>query len=59
MKVDENMNLADLAERMGNQATPGEAAAMRDLLIPQYEGRDTVHIPEPEWLAMLKHAAEN
>lgn len=56
MIIAADMNLSDLAERMGDVATEVDARAMRDLLVERYEGQDTADIPEADWLAMLEEA---
>jgi hypothetical protein len=57
MRIDSNMPLTDLAERMGNDATPVEARYMRRILIEQgHSGRDTLDISELEWLTCLEAA---
>lgn len=56
MFIAADMNLSDLAERMGDIATDVDARAMRDLLVERYEGQDTADIPESDWLAMLEEA---
>lgn len=59
MIITSNMNLAQLAERMGNTATETEAEAMRDLLVEAgHEGRDTSEIAESEWFQHLGRAVE-
>ncbi|TAL80718.1 MAG: hypothetical protein EPN77_19460 [Candidimonas sp.] len=57
MKIAANMNLAELAERMGTEATESEAFAMRELLTLQFNGQDTVDVPEADWLTMLDQVA--
>ena len=52
MKITHNMSIADLAERMGPDATTEEADIMRDLL--NDSGCDTTEsVPESEWIDML------
>ncbi|MDH1506276.1 hypothetical protein N5I20_14525 [Aeromonas caviae] len=56
MKVHSNMDLNQLAERMGTEATLDDAAAMRELLVEKFDGQDTAEIPEGEWMALLEEA---
>lgn len=56
MKVHADMDLNELAERMGIEATMDDASAMCDLLVDKFDGQDTSDIPEGEWLAMLEEA---
>lgn len=58
MKVHSNMDLNQLAERMGTEATMDDAAVMCDLLVERFDGQDTAEIPEGEWQAMLEEVAE-
>ena len=59
MNITSNMDLNQLAERMGNTATQTEAEAMRDLLVEAgHEGRDTSEIAESEWAQHLCQAVE-
>lgn len=52
MKIDQNMNLQELAQRMGDCATEDEAELMRSFLLElPYE--DTEHVPAREWSRML------
>lgn len=55
MKIERNMDVYGLAERMGSLATWAEAETMRDLLL-ESGYRDTGDIPEDEWLEMLEAA---
>lgn len=56
MKVHADMDLNELAERMGIEATMDDASVMCDLLVDKFDGQDTSDIPEGEWLAMLEEA---
>lgn len=57
MKIEAGMNLNDLQERMGAEATADDAFQMRELLMDGgYEGKDTADIPEAEWMTMLDQA---
>lgn len=58
MKVHGDMDLNELAERMGTDATLDDASAMCDLLVEKFDGQDTSDIPEGEWLAMMEEAVE-
>lgn len=59
MNITSNMDLNQLAERMGNTATQTEAEAMRDLLLKAgHEGRDTSEVAEDEWCRHLRQAVE-
>lgn len=54
MKIEAGMNLNELQERMGAEATADDAFQMRELLLAGgYEGQDTADVPEGEWLTML------
>lgn len=53
MLITSNMNLGDLAERMGAEATESDARAMRDILVDRFDGQDTSEISESVWLEML------
>lgn len=52
MKIARSMSLGELAERMGSDATPENAAAMRDALL-ETEYTDTEDMPDDEWLSIL------
>lgn len=56
MQIKYNMDLNQLAERMGNVATEEDAEAMRELLVEKYDGSDVEDVPEVEWLALLDAA---
>lgn len=56
MKVHSDMDLSQLAERMGTEATLDDASTMCDLLVEKFDGQDTSEIPEGEWLALLEEA---
>ena len=59
MKIASNMNLSDLAERMGDVATESEAAIMRSSLISGgYDGADTADVPVAEWESYLNLTIE-
>ncbi len=52
MKITANMNLDDLAERMGDTPSNYEVCAMRALLCGSgFE--DTADIPEQDWIELL------
>ena len=58
MKINENMNLNDLSERMGDSATVAEAIIMRDLLIEAgHDDSDSASVAEDEWLLLCSRAA--
>jgi hypothetical protein len=57
MIIDGNMNLDQLAERMGDVATKEDARAMRGILIEQgHWNKDTGDIEEAEWHYCLEAA---
>ena len=57
MFIDGNIDLAQLAERMGDSATIEEARALRKMLIEEgWWGKDTADIPEAEWLMACETA---
>ena len=58
MHIHARMNLSELAEHMGRNATEHDARAMRDLLAEYYDGMDTSDVPESEWLMALKMSHE-
>lgn len=53
MKIESTMNLQDLAERMGDVATTEDAARMRSVLVPEFDGEDTADVPEARWMELL------
>lgn len=59
MKITESMNLSVLAQFMGPDAQPAEAAAMRNILVDFFGGEDTRDILEGTWLYFVAYAAEN
>lgn len=57
MKIESNMDVNAVMERMGTEATREEAVAMVEfLLVGDYER--TEDIPEGEWLDLCEMAAE-
>ncbi len=56
MKIASNMNLHQLVERMGADATTDQADVPRDLLVARFDGQDTADVPEGEWLDMMVQA---
>lgn len=56
MKISSTMDLAQLAERMGNNATEAEALHMRATLEGIGAWERTEDVPEDEWLKMLDGA---
>ena len=57
MKIDRNMSLGELAERMGDCATVDDADVMRALLVESPYG-DTRHVPEREWSQLLAQVSQ-
>ena len=54
MNISIDMNLAELAERMGGSATINQAREMRECLVyGGFETMDTADVPEKDWLEML------
>jgi hypothetical protein len=56
MKISRSMDLAQLAERMGNNATEAEARHMRATLDGIGAWGRTEDVPEDEWLKILDGA---
>lgn len=56
MQITEHMDIAQLAERMGDTATEAEARAMRELLCKNHDGMDTSDIGEMQWCQYLCYA---
>ena len=56
MIINENMNLGELAERMGPDATEAEAAHMRASLAGLGAWERTEDVPEDEWLKLIDGA---
>lgn len=56
MKICDTMNLDALAEGMGSEATKSEAAAMRGILVAEFNGKDTADVPAESWNRMLDEA---
>lgn len=56
MRIASNMNLHNLAERMGDRSKIDDADAMRDLLVARFDGQDTADVPEGEWFDMRERA---
>jgi len=52
MKISTTMDLGQLAEQMGGDASLVEAAQMRDFLVAS-EHNDTRDVTESEWIAHL------
>ena len=52
MRISAHMNLADLAERMG-EATDEDTAAMRDVLVERFDGMDTADLTDDDWFAAI------
>jgi hypothetical protein len=58
MQIHNSMNLSQLGERMGSEATQEDAERMRALLVEHFDGQDTADIAEADWLALLDRAAK-
>lgn len=56
MHISNTMNLAELAERMGDAASSAEAQLMRDQLVESFDGSDTADIDDAAWLKMMSSA---
>ena len=56
MKISSTMDLAQLAERMGNNATQAEALHMRAALEGIGAWEQTEDVPADEWLKILDGA---
>lgn len=56
MNISRNMNLDNLAERMGSEATTDEATTMRAVLALRFGDRDTSDLSEAEWLSAMTDA---
>jgi hypothetical protein len=56
MKISENMNLSELAERMGPDATEAEASHMRAALDGMGRWENTEEVSEAEWLGLCEGA---
>lgn len=54
LTVSPSMNLGNLADAMGPDATPDEAMAMRDLLVETYDGEDIRDIDEKVWINLCR-----
>lgn len=56
MKIENDTNLADLAERLGDCATELEAEVALDILLKcGYRGLDTADVPPDVWDELLEH----
>jgi hypothetical protein len=58
MKIERNMDVNELCQRMGSDATEAEAKRMRDLLVTRYDDEDTDDVDDGEWLEMLQEVAQ-
>lgn len=57
MKINSDMNLGELAQHMGSEATLDDAQAMRDCMLERkLTGYDTSEIRESVWDLMLCEA---
>ncbi len=54
MQIAQEMVLDNLSSLMGAGCSTAHAKAMRDILMKQYPGQDTVDIPDTAWLALLE-----
>lgn len=60
MKIEKTMNLAELAERMGPDATEADAAAMRQVLLGHgYEGCYTEDIEDWHWAELIEDSQDS
>lgn len=56
MLISKTMDLTQLAERMGDDATDGQAGAMRERLMQLgFDGVDTADVPKAQWDDALKY----
>lgn len=53
MLINSQMNLGELAEHMGSDATEQDAMDMRDLLVQSHPGMDTIDIDQGTWENMV------
>ena len=58
MKIERNMNVYAVMERMGVEATQAEAKAMIKLLL-ETGYSNTNQAPEPEWLELCETALQD
>lgn len=54
MKITDTMDLGQLRERMGADATIAQAEEMRGLLMDLYPGYDSADVDEIDWNGMLE-----
>ena len=52
MLINVNMDLNELMQRMGSEASEAEAIVMRELLVCEFRGRDTQDISSKKWAAL-------
>lgn len=58
MRIDRNMSLYDLQDRMGSVASVEDAARLK-IILRQLDYCDTEEIPEAEWLRLCTIAADD
>lgn len=56
MKIGITMDLGELAQRMGSDATKDQARKMRDLLVASYDGLNTEDVDEQDWNGMIEES---
>ena len=59
MMISATMDLDQLAERMGEAATPTEARLLRHMLAETLEGIDTTEIDQDQWSSMVELAVQH
>jgi hypothetical protein len=57
MKIHSNMNLEELAERMGDIATRRDAVMMRECLVAWFDNWETYEVSDYHWNNMLAMVA--
>jgi hypothetical protein len=58
MIIHPRMDLYQLRERMGPEATLADACRMRDILVTEYDGLDTSQVPDAAWADCLARACQ-
>lgn len=56
MLIHSEMCVIDLCEHMGDIATLAEGSAMREILVRNFDGKDTADIGEAAWREALDEA---
>lgn len=56
MQITATMDLVQLSELMGDEATLIDATNLRDVLVQAHNGRNTDELSEREWLALIDQA---